>query len=75
MFIINGKQKLANVTLLLTIEEAMEMRDSISNLLSDKNMHHSHVSSDDYQTEINVSILNHNSIESYHSDIRKIIGN
>jgi len=73
MFIISGKQKLDDVTLLLTIEEAKQLYGQLEELLADKNMHHAHVSSDDYMTEINISIIEHNDISTYHEDIRKII--
>ena len=73
MFIIHGKRKIDNVTLLLTIDEAKELKDGISQLLYADDLHHVHVSSSDYQTEISVSIVEKNNIESYHSDIRMII--
>jgi hypothetical protein len=72
VFIIDGSKKLDNVTLLLTIQEAEQLKCSISDLLN-TNTHHAHVSSDDYQTEINISIFDKNRIESYHPDIRKIV--
>ena len=75
MFIIDGKKKIDNISLLLTIEEAEELKDGISQLLSDDSLHHVHISSSDYQTEISVSIVEKNNIESYHPDIRRIIGN
>ena len=74
MFIIDDKRKIDNINILLTTKEAKQLQQSISDLLS-ANHHHVHVSSDDYQTEITVSILEKNSLESYHPDIRKIINN
>jgi len=72
MFIIEENRKISNISLLLTTEEAKELQHSILRLLSE-NEHHVHVSSNDYQTEISVSIIDKNSLESYHPDIRKII--
>jgi len=72
VFIVYGSRKLDNVTLLLTKGEAEELHHSISDLLSN-NEHHAHVSSDDYQTEVSISILEKNNLESYHPDICKII--
>lgn len=75
MFIIDGKRGIDNVSLLLTIEEAKELKDGISQLLCSDDLHHVHVSSSDCQTEISISIVEKNNLESYHPDIRKIIGN
>jgi len=72
VFIIDGNRKLSDITLLLTVEEAKQLQHKISDLLS-TNEHHVHVSSDDYQTETNISILEKNSLETYHPAIRKII--
>ena len=75
MFIIDGKRKLNNISLLLTVDEAKELIDGVSQLLTADNLHHVHISSSDYQTEIDVSIPEKNSMEAYHPDIRKIIDN
>jgi len=75
MFIIDNKRKINDVTLLLTIKEARELESKIAQLLAADDLHHVHVSGDDYQTEITISIIEKNNIESYHPDIRRIIEN
>lgn len=73
MFIIHGKKSLSDVLLLLSTSEARELKNDIEQLLASEDMHHLHISSDDYQKEITISLLDGNEAESYHADIRAII--
>ena len=77
MFIIKDTQSLSNIDLLLTLSEAKELNNALEQLIEAKHneIHHLHVSSEDYQTEISVSILEKNNLETYHKSIRDIITN
>jgi hypothetical protein len=61
------------ILLLLSTTEAIELKNTIEQLLESDDMHHAHISNDNYQKEITVSILDKNPVETYHADIRDII--
>jgi len=50
--------KVDQVTIFLQLEEAKQLRDSLNELISNPSIHHSHISSEDYQKEITVCIYN-----------------
>ena len=77
MYIMNNTQPLSNVDLLFTLNEAMELKNALEQLIEAKHneIHHMHVSSNDYQTEISVSIIEKNDLATYHKSIRDIITN
>lgn len=77
MFIINDYKAVANIELLLTSNEARELMGALEQLLeAERNkLHHVHVSSSAYETEIAVSILDKNDIETYNKSIRDIVNN
>ena len=77
MFIINDTQSFNNMDLLLTLDEAIQLTGALKQLIeAERNeIHHLHVSSNDYQTEITVSILDKNDLDTYHKSIKDIISN
>lgn len=48
------EQEICNVTLFLTLGEAKELKDSISQMI-ERNHHHSHISDTTYQKEITIA--------------------
>ena len=75
MFIFKDKEPLNNVLLLLSTKEAIELKDALEQLLVSDNNHHKHISTDDYQKEITISIIDKNPIETYAPHIRDAIEN
>ena len=77
MFITADTQSLKSIYLLLTQSEAIELKGALEQLIEAKynELHHVHVSSNDYQTEVTVSILEKNDFETYHKSIKDIIRN
>ncbi|MCL2816929.1 MAG: hypothetical protein FWD39_00895 [Clostridiales bacterium] len=77
MFIIKDTQSFDSIDLLLTLNEAIELKDALEQLIEAEHneTHHLHVSSNDYQTEITVSILDKTDFETYHKSIKDIIRN
>ena len=66
-------RKLNRITIYLTVLEAQEMRDSLASLLSNKATQHEHVSNEDFQKEVTITIYDSHSIESYDQRSRRLI--
>lgn len=64
---------LHRVTLYLTLSEANELSDKVQSLLSATNVHHEHVSSEDYQKEVTLTIYENHPIDSFDERSRKLI--
>ena len=75
MFIFKDRESLNDILLLLSTKEAIELKNAIEQLLISDNNHHEHISTDDYQKEITISIFDKNPIETYAPHIRAAIGN
>lgn len=64
---------LKNVIIYLTLSEANELADKIGALLSRDHDHHEHISSEDYQKEITLTIYENRPIESFFERSRRLI--
>jgi len=64
---------LQQVIIFLTLSEARELNDKLESLLSDNGVHHEHVSSEDFQKEITLTIYENRPIESFDERSRRLI--
>ena len=63
-----------NVLLLLTIEEATELRDDLERLISEKTPNdHSHINDLEYEHELSVSVYNSKNVNGFHDRVKKLI--
>jgi len=69
----DSDKKINNVTLLLTKEEAIQLRADLNQLLANPKIHHLHCSSENYQKEITVCLYDENNLQSFHPRIIKLI--
>lgn len=56
---------LKKIILFLTMEEALELRDSLNDLIERPLDNHSHITSDDYKKEVTVCIYDLNNLEGF----------
>ena len=75
MFIMKDDKLINDISLILTLNEAIELRHTLEQLINADfdAIHHLHVSSSDYQTEITISILDKNSLKFYSKSIRDMV--
>ena len=66
---------LKNVTLYLTHSEALELRDSLNDLLEKPLNNHAHISNDNFQKEITVCIYDKNSLSGFNERSKNLIIN
>jgi hypothetical protein len=70
----NNDKSLDNILLLLTIDEAKELRDDLVRLLMQKTDNdHGHINDISYSKEITVSLYEQNKIKGFNDRIRKLI--
>jgi hypothetical protein len=71
----DSDKAVSNVTLLLTLNEAEELKDKLEGLIRDyaKKSHHEHVNDNDYKHEITVAIYNTDGISDFNPRIRQLI--
>ncbi len=68
------KKSIADILLLLTSEEASELRDELERLLTEsKENNHGHISDSSFTKEITISIYDANKIEGFSHRIKKLI--
>lgn len=60
-----SNKSLENVILYLTFPEALELRDSLNDLLEKPLNNHAHVSNEDFQKELTVCIYNVDNLEGF----------
>ncbi|MBP7074896.1 MAG: hypothetical protein KBA81_05870 [Rhabdochlamydiaceae bacterium] len=70
-----SNEKLDNVSIFLTREEAIQFRGYLNQLLENPKLHHSHLSSSDYKKEITICIYEEDNITSFNERSRKLILN
>jgi hypothetical protein len=58
-------QSLENITLYLTLSEALELRDGLDDLLNKPLDNHIHVSSSDYKKEVTICIYDVNNLKGF----------
>jgi hypothetical protein len=68
-------KKLDTVTIFLTQEEALQLRSDLDQLLAKPKLHHTHLSSENYQKEITVCIYREDNLSSFDERSRKLILN
>jgi len=70
-----GEDKSLNkVLLLLTIDEAIELRDELERLLLQKNINdHGHINDANYAKELTLSLYEQNNISGFQKRIQKLI--
>jgi helix-turn-helix protein len=68
---------LSNVTLLLTHNEASELRDKLDSLIQNYNRKewHDHVTDNEYQHEITIAIYNEVDVSEFNKRIQQLIIN
>jgi len=66
-------QSVSVITILLTREEAEELRDSVASILGDRIGRHEHISSQDFQKEITIAVYDDATIESFNERCRRLI--
>ncbi|NMB95391.1 MAG: hypothetical protein GYA02_02085 [Clostridiaceae bacterium] len=63
-----------NVLILLTMEEAAELKDDLERLLSKKITNdHSHINDLEYEHELSISLYDENNIEGFDDRTKKLI--
>jgi len=65
--------RINQVSIFLTKQEALQFLGYVEQLLEDPNTHHSHLSSEDYQKEITISLYDLNDLYSFHPRAKKLI--
>ena len=66
-------KKLDTVTLFLTQEEALQLRSDLDQLLAKPQLHHTHLSSENYQKEITVCVYDGEKLQGFHPRAIKLI--
>lgn len=66
-------KKLENVTLYLTYSEALELRDSLNDLIKKPLNNHVHVSEECYQRELTVCIYDTKNLEGFNERSKTLI--
>ena len=64
--------RLTSVGLYLGPAEAQELKDALDQLLSNRELHHLHISADDYQEEITVSLYDDKNLSGYDERSRRL---
>jgi hypothetical protein len=68
-----SNQKLDNVSIFLTQEEAKQLEGYLRKLLENPKLHHSHLSSSDYKKEITVCLYDEKNLNSFDQRSIKLI--
>lgn len=69
----NG-QSINDMLLLMTYQEACEIRDDLERLISSEKLNdHRHIYDADFKHELTLSIYSENNLDSYQDNIRKLI--
>lgn len=66
-------KKLNGVGLYLTRGEAIQLQGYLEQLIANPSMHHVHLSSDDYQKEVTISIYDETNLEGFDERSKKLI--
>ena len=66
-------KKLDNIIIFFTKEEAIQLKSYLNQLLDKPELHHSHLSSADYQKEITVCVYREDNISSFDDRSKKLI--
>lgn len=72
----NNDIALKDITLLLTVTEASELRDSLNCMLKEIDYNrHEHINDSGFEHEIVIALYSDNEISSFHERIQKLILN
>lgn len=66
-------KKINHVSVFLTRNEGMNLRNALTDLLDHPENHHDHVSSEDYQKEITIAIYDQENLKGFDQRSRKLI--
>jgi len=72
------EESIRNLLILLTPEEAKELKDDLELLLSQdlsQGQNHAHINDSDYQREITIAIYTPNNYTSFNDKVKKLISN
>lgn len=70
----DSNKSMKNALLLLTVQEASELRDDLERLLSQKIFNdHSHINDSDYEHELTIALYNPDNIEEFNERTKKLI--
>jgi hypothetical protein len=71
----DSDKAVANVTLLLTLNEAEELKSKLADLIRDygKKEHHEHINDNDYKHEITVAVYNTDNISDFNPRMQQLI--
>lgn len=70
----DSNKSINNVLLLLTYQEACELRDDLGRLISSgKNNNHSHISDMEFKHELTLSLYNESDIAGFQERVKKLI--
>lgn len=69
-----NEQSINDILLLLTYEEACEIRDDLERLISSEKLNdHCHINDAEFKHELTLSIYNESDLDGYQDNIRKLI--
>jgi hypothetical protein len=70
----DSNKSMKNALLLLTVQEASELRDDLERLISQKVFNdHSHINDSDYEHELTIALYNHDNIEEFNERTKTLI--
>ena len=70
----DSNKSMKNALLLLTVQEASELRDDLERLISQKIFNdHSHINDLDYEHELTIALYNPDNIEEFNERTKKLI--
>jgi hypothetical protein len=70
----DSNKSMKNALLLLTVQEASELRDDLERLISQKIFNdHSHINDTDYEHELTIALYNPDNIEEFNERTKKLI--
>ena len=70
----DSNKSMKNALLLLTVQEASELRDDLERLISQKIFNdHSHINDSDYEHELTIALYNPDNIDEFNERTKKLI--
>jgi hypothetical protein len=72
---VDNEKSLKNIILYLTLSEAKEMNNDLSNLIKNvgKPMQHEHINDEEYEHEVTLTIYDENDLAGFDEISRKVI--
>lgn len=69
----DSDEKLDNISIFLTKEEALQLKSYLVQMLENKTMHHAHLNSSDFKKEVTVCIYDEDKMPSLHPRVIKLL--